>query len=204
MLKWIGTIELEQDQCVHALPRSDLCLYCYLHPQSSRGAMTWSLSAMFSCTSTWAHYLGRASRLRPKGRSTNGSVRRKCLRPLRFFVKDIHVSAPVCFEALKFAMLWSCCCWFGLVGNIEMKMLQILRSTLGFVTFNADYTADVLLCISPFLLLQPSSPHIWISAVRYVLMTSQITLIYASSSGIFSTVRVSPMIMSLIGICWNL
>lgn len=95
-------------------------------------------------------------------------------------------------------------CWFGLVGNIEVTMMQILYSTLGFVTFDADYTARVLLYLSPFLLLQPSSPHIWISAVRYVLMTSQITLIYASSSGIFSTVRVSPMTMSLIGTCSNL
>lgn len=208
MLQWIRTIEQEQDQCVHALPWSDLCLYCYLHPQSSRGAMTWSLSAMFSCTSTWAHSLGRASRLRPKGRSMNGSVRRKCLHPLRFFVKDIHVSASCVFwgpgicNVMKLLLLL--CCWFGLVGNIKVKIMQILHSTLGFVTFNADYTADVLLYLSPFLLLQPSSPHIWISAVRYVLMTSQITLTYASSSGIFSTVRVSPMIMSLIGTCWSL
>lgn len=54
--------------------------------------MTWSLSAMFWCTSTWAPSLGRASRLLPKGRSMNGSVRRKCPHLSRFFVKDIHVS----------------------------------------------------------------------------------------------------------------
>lgn len=70
--------------------------------------MTWSLSAMFSCTSTWAPSLGRASRLLPRGRSMNGSVRRKCPHPLRFFVKDIHVGAPCVFwgpEACVFMKL---------------------------------------------------------------------------------------------------
>lgn len=61
-------------------------------PQSSPGVMTWSLLAMYSCTSTWAPFPGRASRLPPRDRSMNESVRRKCPHPLRFFAKDTLVS----------------------------------------------------------------------------------------------------------------
>lgn len=76
--------------------------------------MTWSLSAMFWCTSTWAPSLGRASRLLPKGRSMNGSVRRKCPHLSRFFVKDIHVSVL--------------CVYWGPEECIFMKLQLILIS----------------------------------------------------------------------------
>lgn len=196
---------MDQDHCScgHALPHSHFCMYCYLHSQSSQGVMTWNLLGTFWCTSTWAHSLGRASRLLPKGRSMNGSVRRKCPHPLRLFAKDIHVSASCLFwgpDVLNFIIEH----WWIV---FHAKIMQLLYSTLGFVVFIFLMQAKLWMssyCVSSFLLLQPSSPHIWIFAVHYVSMTSQITLIYASSSGIFSTVRVSPMIMSLIGTCWNL
>lgn len=47
---------------------------------------------MFSCILIWVRFLGKASRLLPKGRSMNGSVRRKCPPPSRFFARDILVS----------------------------------------------------------------------------------------------------------------
>lgn len=199
----------ERDHCStggHALPRSHLYVYCYLRPQSSRGAMTWNLSATFSCTSTWAHSLGRASRLLPRGRSMNGSVRRKCPHPLRFSVKDTHVSVfwgpEVCTDgetarALLSSISRKCYCCEDYVTPVFNSWFQwfsvALCWTLGFSHF-----------IFSFVFLQPSSPHIWTFAVRCVSTTSQITLIYASFSGISSIVRVSPMITSLIGTCSNL
>lgn len=60
--------------------------------QSSPGVMTWSLLATSSCTSTWGHSRGRASRLPQRDRNMNGSARRKCPHPLKFFAKDTHVS----------------------------------------------------------------------------------------------------------------
>lgn len=71
--------------------------------------MTWSLSAMSSCTSTWAPSPGRASRLLPRGRSMNESVRRKCPRPSRFSAKDTLVSdvVPLCNGAATCLQFWN-------------------------------------------------------------------------------------------------
>lgn len=75
---------------VHAVPT--LTANLYLSPQSSQGEMTWNLWVMFSCTLTWALYPGKGSRLPPRGKSMNASVRRKCRPPSRSCARDTHVS----------------------------------------------------------------------------------------------------------------
>lgn len=91
-----------------------------LCPQSSRGVTTWSLLAMFSCTSTWAPSPGKASRPLPRDRSMNESARRKCPHPLRFSAKDTPVStvcgASTCSNVVMFFSVWN---WLGMTEIIE-------------------------------------------------------------------------------------
>lgn len=85
---------------LYVMSHSPLSNLCFL-PQSSQGEMTWSLWATFSCTLTWVLCPGRGSRLPPRGRSMNASVRRKCPPPLRCSARDTHVSME------KNTYLWS-------------------------------------------------------------------------------------------------
>lgn len=64
--------------------------------------MIWSPWAMSSCILIWAHCLGKASRLLPRGRSTSGSARRKCPPPSRCSARGI----PVSFQPLSLKLLY--------------------------------------------------------------------------------------------------
>lgn len=146
-----------------------------LPPQSSRGEMTWSLWATFSCTSTWALCPGRGSRLPPRGRSMNASVRRKCPPPLRCSARD----TPVSIEKLKISATF-----------LTKKPLQLTCFVFKIHFFSCVF--------------QLSSPLTWICVARCGSMTNRTTHTWGSFSGTFSTDRASPTTTFLTGTCWSL
>lgn len=84
---------------VHFLP------LCNFLPQNKVAVMTWRAWATCSCISTWARCRGRASRLPPSAKSTRGSARKRCQRPLRCSAKGTLVSAPIFIAVLSGAWL---------------------------------------------------------------------------------------------------
>lgn len=111
-------------------------------------------------------------------------------------------------------IICSCSVWFSSAWN-GMLMIQVLHNhcignwTLMCRCFCFALCQSCGLSFSLFfflsiVFLQRSSPHTWIFAAHSVLMTSQITLIYGSSSGISFIARVSLMTMFLIGTCSSL
>lgn len=78
-----------------------LCIFS----QNKVAVMTWRAWATCSCISTWDHCPGRASRLPPSAKSTRGSVRKRCQRPLRCSAKATLVSALILIAVLSDAWL---------------------------------------------------------------------------------------------------
>lgn len=102
------------------------------------------------------------------------------------------------------------CKWHASKNDLDTIFIFLcLKSSCNAVYYSKSNNEVVPFSVYSYLLiflllLQLSFPHTWIFVARFVLMTNQTTPTYGNFSGICSTDRVSPMITSLTGTCWNL